>query len=97
MNIMLDPGAILNIAISVSIGSIIATLIVWLLVSYFVRKSIIGVLNDGKIYNGIEKFIENHVVSAFNALEDVEIKKLIEETVELALKKIKGGGEQKWK
>jgi hypothetical protein len=89
---ILDPTAILNIAISVTTGSILATVIVWLLVSYFVKKSLLGILRDQKVHRAVEVFIEKNVVQSFNKMENIELKNLITETaeksLELAIKKL---------
>ena len=89
---ILDPTAILNIAISVTTGSILATVIVWLLVSYFVKKSLLGILKDQKVHIAVERFIEKNVVQSFDNMQNVELKRLItataEKSLELAIKKL---------
>jgi len=82
---ILDPAAILNIAVSVTIGSIVATVIVWLLVSYFVKKSLLGILKDKKVHNAVELFIEKNIVQSFENMQNVELKRLITETAEMSL------------
>lgn len=94
---MLDWSGMLNIAISVSAGSIAATLIVYKLISYFSRKALLGVLHDKNIQEATTAFIENHVIAPFNNLENhEELKNLIaqtaEKTLELALEKVKEKG-----
>ena len=89
----LDLAGMLNIAISVSAGSIAATLIVYKLISYFSRKAIHSILDDKYIALRTETFIKDHVVQPFNSLDNEEIKQLItdttERTLEIALKKLK--------
>jgi len=89
----LDWYGMLNVCLSVTIGSVIATLLVWKLVSYFVNKALIGVLEDHKIQTSAEHFITEHIVSPFNDLNNLELKHLIVETteksLELALKKLR--------
>jgi peptide subunit release factor RF-3 len=82
---ILDPTAILNIGISVTIGSIIATFIVWLLISYFIKKSLLSILKDKKVHNALEQFIEKNIVQSFNNMQNVELKRLITETAEMSL------------
>lgn len=90
----LDIPGMTNVAISVTIGSIVATIIVWKLVSHFVRKALLGVLMDPKIQLATSNFIKEHVVQPFNSLDNnSDIKKLIRDTteksLEIALKKLK--------
>jgi len=94
---MIDLGAMLNIAVSVSAGSIAATLIVYKLISYFSRKALLAVLHDKNIQQATTSFIEDHVIVPFNNLENHDdLKNLIaqtaEKTLELALEKIKEKG-----
>ena len=82
----LDISGMANVAISVTIGSIVATIIVWKLVSHFVRKALLGVLLDPKIQLATTNFIKEHIVQPFNKLDNnSEIKTLIKETTERSL------------
>ena len=89
----LDWSGMANVCISVTIGSVVATLLVWKLVSYFVNKAFLGVLEDTKVQSATEHFIINHIVVPFNSLNNSELKELItqtaEKSLELALKKLK--------
>ena len=87
----------LNIAISVSAGSVAATLIVYKLISYFSRKAMLAVLNDHNIQEATTAFVENHIIRPFNELDNHEelknlISQTVEKTLELALEKVKGKG-----
>lgn len=95
----LDLSGMLNVAISVSSGSIAATLIVYKLISHFSRKAILGILNDKNIQEAATSFIEDHIVTPFDKLENhEELKSLIyqtaEKTLEMALEKVKEKGEK---
>lgn len=81
----LDIPGMVNIAISVSFGSIAATLIVWKLIGYFGRKTIHSILDDEGIKLKTESFIRERVVQPFNSLDNAEIKQLITDTVEKSL------------
>lgn len=89
----LDIPGMVNVAISVSAGSIAATIIVWKLIGYFGRKTIHSILDDEGIKIKTETFIRERVVQPFNSIENAEIKSLITDTVErsleIALKKLK--------
>lgn len=89
----LDIPGMVNVAISVSAGSIAATIIVWKLIGYFGRKTIHSILDDEGIKLKTEAFIREHVVQPFNSLDNAEIKQLITDTaersLEIALKKLK--------
>ena len=89
----LDITGMVNVAISVSAGSIAATLIIWKLIGYFGRRTIHSILDDECIKQKTEAFIRERVVEPFNSLDNIEIKKLItettERTLEIALKKLK--------
>lgn len=97
----LDPAYMANVCISVSLGSIIATLIVLRFVSRkapkiaseTIRKTIVSTLDDPEIQKKVSSFIENHIVKPFNSINNVELKHLItktaEEALELMLKKLK--------
>ena len=89
----LDIPGMVNVAISVSAGSIVATIIVWKLIGYFGRRTIHSILDDEGIKLKTEAFIRERVVQPFNSIENAEIKSLITDTVErsleIALKKLK--------
>lgn len=89
----LDIPGMVNVAISVSAGSIAATIIVWKLIGYFGRRTIHSILDDEGIKQKTEAFIRERVVQPFNSIENAEIKSLITDTVErsleIALKKLK--------
>jgi len=95
----LDWTGMLNVCMSVTLGSVIATILVWKLVSHFVNKAFLGILEDKKVQESTERFITNHIVTPFNALNNLELKQLISETaeksLELALKKLKQREEKK--
>ena len=88
-----DISYMLNVAISVSFGSIVATLIIWKLIGYFARKTIHSIIDDKYIALKTETFIKDHIVQPFNSINNVELRQLINDTaersLELALKKIK--------
>ena len=89
-----DISYMVNVAISVSFGSIVATLIIWKLIGYFARKTIHNILDDKSIAIKTETFIKDHIVLPFNKLDNnSEIKTLIRETtersLEIYLKKLK--------
>jgi len=77
----------------VTAGSIIATLVIWTLINYFLKRAVYSVLLDDRVENTVRTFIENNIVAAFNGMNNIELKGLITETVEksleLALKKLK--------
>lgn len=89
----LDIPGMINVAISVSAGSIAATIIVWKLIGYFGRRTIHSILDDESIKLKTETFIRERVVEPFNSIDNLEIKQLITETtersLEIALKKLK--------
>ena len=89
----LDIPGMVNVAISVSAGSIAATIIIWKLIGYFARRIIHSILDDEGIKQKTEAFIRERVVQPFNSIENAEIKSLITDTVErsleIALKKLK--------
>ena len=89
----LDIPGMINVAISVSAGSIAATIIVWKLIGYFGRRTIHSILDDEGIKIKTETFIRERVVQPFNSLDNEDIKSLITDTVErsleIALKKLK--------
>ena len=87
--IVLDWTGMLNIFISVATGSVVATIIVWRLIGYFGRKSLLSILTDPKIQKAASEFIKNHVVKPFNSVNNEDVKHLATEVLELALKKIK--------
>ena len=89
----LDIPGMVNVAISVSAGSIAATILVWKLIGYFGRRTIHSILDDEGIKQKTEAFIRERVVEPFNSLDNAEIKQLItdtaEKSLEIALKKLK--------
>jgi len=89
---ILDPAYMINVGISVTAGSIAATVIVWKLVSYFVRKALLGVLKDAEVKLATSSFIKDHIIAPFESMNNIELKKLINDTaeksLELALKKL---------
>jgi hypothetical protein len=89
----LDYVGMLNVAISVTIGSVVATVIVWLLINHFLKRAVYSVMLDRKVETTVKTFIENNIVAAFNGMNNAELKGLITETVErsleLAIKKLK--------
>jgi len=89
----LDWTGMLNVCVSVTAGSIIATLVIWTLINYFLKRAVYSVLLDDRVETTVKNFIENNIVSAFNGMNNVELKHLITKTVEksleLALKKLK--------
>ena len=89
----IDIPGMVNVAISVSAGSIAATIIVWKLIGYFGRRTIHSILDDEGIKQKTEAFIRERVVEPFNSLDNAEIKQLItdtaEKSLEIALKKLK--------
>ena len=87
--IAFDWSGMLNIFISVAAGSAVATIIVWKLVSYFVRKAFVGLLTDHNVQEATTLFIESHIVKPFNSVNNEDVKILATEALEIALKKIK--------
>jgi len=89
----LDWTGMVNVAFSVTIGSVVATIIVWTLINHFLKRAVYSVMLDHRVENTVKTFIENNIVAAFNGMNNVELKGLITETVErsleLAIKKLK--------
>ena len=89
----LDITGMINVCISVTLGSILATIIVWFLINYFLKRAVYSVMLDRKVETTVKTFIENNIVAAFNGMNNAELKGLITETVErsleLAIKKLK--------
>jgi len=89
----LDWMGMVNVAFSVTIGSVVATIIVWVLINYFLKRAVYSVMLDRRVEATVKTFIENNIVAAFNGMNNAELKGLITETVEksleLALKKLK--------
>ena len=89
----LDITGMINVCISVTLGSILATIIVWFLINYFLKRAVYSVMLDRKVEITVKTFIENNIVAAFNGMNNAELKGLITETVErsleLAIKKLK--------
>ncbi len=88
-----DPASIINVSLSVSIGSVLATLIVMRIITKkapkltadTVRKSIITVLEDKEIQRKVSLYIKDHIVEPFNSLNNRELKTLINDTAEKSL------------
>jgi len=89
----LDWMGMVNVAFSVTIGSVVATIIVWVLINHFLKRAVYSVMLDRRVEATVKTFIENNIVAAFNGMNNAELKGLITETVEksleLALKKLK--------
>jgi len=89
----LDWTGMINVCLSVTIGSVLATVIVWALINHFLKRAVYSVMLDRRVETTVKTFIENNVVAAFNGMNNLELKQLITETVEksleLALKKLK--------
>jgi len=89
----LDWTGMVNVCVSVTAGSIIATLVIWTLINHFLKRAVYSVLLDDRVESTVRTFIEKNIVAAFNGMNNLDLKQLITETVEksleLALKKLK--------
>lgn len=86
---ILDISQLVNVAISVTVGTLVATYITFKLIGVFSKRALNSILDDNKIRSSMISFVENTIVAPINKSNNEDIKKLIVEALEVALGRIK--------
>ena len=80
---------IINIAVSVTIGTIVGTYVVYKFAGVLVKRTMKSVLDDDHVSRSVAQFVEKSIVTPLNRTNNDDIKKLILDALEIALERMK--------
>ena len=86
---ILDISQLINVTISVAVGTLVATVVTFKLIGIFTKRALNSILNDEKVSLSMVSFVENTIVAPLNKTNNEDIKKLMIEALEVALGRIK--------
>ena len=87
--IPIDAYGIVNVAISVTIGTIVGTYVVYKFAGVLVKRTMKSVLDDDHVSRSVAQFVEKSIVTPLNRTNNDDIKKLILDALEIALERMK--------
>ena len=89
MILPIDIPEIIIIAISVTIGTIVGTYVVYKFAGVLVKRTMKSVLGDDHVIGLMAAFVEKSIVTPLNKTNNDDIKRLIQDALEVALERIK--------